>query len=69
MYRPIRKLSERRRKVVLVCYGITADGVRELMGYRLEDSEAEAGRRSRWNGEAPGAKRGTAATRAAEPLL
>ena len=32
-----------RRRVVLVAYGITTQGVKELIGYRLEDSEAEAG--------------------------
>ena len=41
--RLFRKLTERTRKVVLVCYGITAEGVKELIGYRLENSEAEAG--------------------------
>jgi putative transposase len=41
--RLFRKLSERTRKVVLVAYGITAEGVKELIGYRLENSEAEAG--------------------------
>ena len=37
--------GERARKVVLVCYGITPSGGKELIGYRLENSEAEAGRR------------------------
>ena len=41
--RLFRTLSERTRKVVLVCYGVTAGGVKELIGYRLENSEAEAG--------------------------
>jgi len=41
--RLFRKLSERTRKVVLVAYGITAEGVKELIGYRLENSEAQAG--------------------------
>ena len=41
--RLFRKQSERTRKVVLVAYGITAEGVRELIGYRLENSEAQAG--------------------------
>jgi transposase-like protein len=41
--RLFRKLTERTRKVVLVAYGITAQGVKELIGYRLENSEAEAG--------------------------
>ena len=36
-------MSARRRKVVLVAYGITAQGGKELIGYRLENSEAEAG--------------------------
>ena len=29
--------------MVLVCYGVTTQGVKELIGYRLENSEAEAG--------------------------
>jgi transposase-like protein len=41
--RLFRRLCERTRKVVLVCYGVTADGAKELIGYRLEDSEGEAG--------------------------
>jgi len=41
--RLFRGLSARTRKVVLVAYGITAQGRKELIGYRLEDSEAEAG--------------------------
>jgi transposase-like protein len=41
--RLFRKLSERTRKVVLVAYGLTAEGVKELIGYRLENSETEAG--------------------------
>jgi len=41
--RLFKKLSERRRRVVLVAYGITRKGVKELIGYRLEDSEGEAG--------------------------
>ena len=36
-------MSQRRRKVVLVAYGVTAGGVKELIGYRLENSESEAG--------------------------
>ena len=43
MPRLFKKLSERTRKVVLVGYGITADGVKELIGYRLENSEGQAG--------------------------
>jgi len=35
-------MAQARRKVVLVCYGITAEGVKELIGYRLESSESEA---------------------------
>lgn len=38
-----RKLCKRTRKVVLVCYGITTGWVKELIGYRLENSESEAG--------------------------
>ena len=41
--RLFRNSCERRRKVVLVCYGIRSDGVKELIGFRLENSEAEAG--------------------------
>ena len=41
--RLFRKLPERTRKVVLVAYGITVEGVKELIGYRLENSEGEAG--------------------------
>jgi putative transposase len=43
MPRLFRGLSERKRKVVLVAYGIAAKGVKELIGYRLENSEGEAG--------------------------
>lgn len=41
--RLFRNLTERQRKVALVCYGVTREGVKELIGYRLENSEAEAG--------------------------
>jgi len=41
--RLFRHQTERTRKVVLVAYGITVEGRKELIGYRLENSEAEAG--------------------------
>jgi transposase-like protein len=41
--RLFRNCSQRQKKVALVCYGITANGAKELIGYRLENSEAEAG--------------------------
>ena len=41
--RLFRTMAQARHKVVLVCYGITTGGVKELIGYRLESSESEAG--------------------------
>ena len=41
--RLFRSLSQARHRVVLVCYGITATGIKELIGFRLESSESEAG--------------------------
>jgi len=41
--RLFRTMSQARHKVVLVCYGITTEGIKELIGYRLENSESEAG--------------------------
>ena len=41
--RLFRSMAQARHKVVLVCYGITTGGVKELIGYRLESSENEAG--------------------------
>jgi putative transposase len=37
------RMSQRRREVVLVAYGVSAGGVKELIGFRLEDSASEAG--------------------------
>lgn len=41
--RLFRTMSQARHKVVLVCYGITTEGIKELIGYRLENSENETG--------------------------
>ena len=41
--RLFKTMSQARHKVVLVCYGITSEGIKELIGYRLENSESEAG--------------------------
>jgi putative transposase len=41
--RLFRTMAQARHRVVLVCYGITTRGVKELIGYRLESSESEAG--------------------------
>jgi transposase-like protein len=38
-----RRTGPARRRVVLVCYGVTRAGARELIGFRLEASEGEAG--------------------------
>ena len=35
--------AQARHRVVLVCYGITREGGKELIGYRLEGSESEPG--------------------------
>jgi putative transposase len=35
--------GQARHRVALVCYGITVEGRKELIGYRLEDSESEQG--------------------------
>jgi transposase-like protein len=35
--------GQARHRVALVCYGITRQGCKELIGYRLESSESEAG--------------------------
>ena len=43
MPRLFRRMAQARHKVVLAAYGITAEGVKEMIGYRLEDSEGEAG--------------------------
>jgi transposase-like protein len=40
--RLFRRMAQARQKVVLVAYGITTEGVKELIGYRLEASESEA---------------------------
>ena len=36
-------MARARLKVALVAYGVTEGGVKELIGYRLEPSESEAG--------------------------
>ena len=41
--RLFRTMAQARHKVVLVCYGVSAEGVKELIGYRLESSESESG--------------------------
>ena len=41
--RLFRKMARARQKVALVAYGLTEGGVKELIGYRLEPSESEAG--------------------------
>ena len=41
--RLFRSMARARHKVVLAAYGITAEGVKELIGYRLEVSESESG--------------------------
>ena len=41
--RLFRTMAQARHRVVLVCYGITGQGAKELIGYRLEGSESEAG--------------------------
>jgi len=41
--RLFKTMAQARHKVVLVCYGITTEGIKELIGYRLENSESEAG--------------------------
>lgn len=41
--RLFKSMAQARHRVVLVCYGITREGGKELMGYRLESSESEAG--------------------------
>lgn len=41
--RLFRSMAQARHRVVLVCYGITGQGVKQLIGYRLEGSESEAG--------------------------
>ncbi len=40
--RLFQRMAQARHKVVLVCYGITTEGVKELIGFRLESSESEA---------------------------
>jgi len=41
--RLFRSMGQARHRVALVCYGITHQGGKELIGYRLEASESEAG--------------------------
>jgi transposase-like protein len=41
--RLFRSMAQARHRVVLACYGITREGGKELIGYRLEGSESEAG--------------------------
>lgn len=41
--RIFRKMGQARCRVVLVCYGVTRTGIKELIGFRLEASEGEAG--------------------------
>jgi transposase-like protein len=41
--RLFRTMAQARHRVVLVCYGITDKGSKELIGYRLEGSESEPG--------------------------
>jgi len=41
--RLFRSMARARHKVVLAAYGITSEGVKELIGFRLETSESEAG--------------------------
>jgi transposase-like protein len=41
--RLFKSMAQARHRVVLVCYGITGEGGKELIGYRLEGSESEAG--------------------------
>jgi len=41
--RLFRNMARARQKVALVAYGVTEKGVKELIGYRLEPSESEAG--------------------------
>jgi len=41
--RLFRTMAQARHTVVLVCYAVTTGGVKELIGYRLESSESEAG--------------------------
>jgi putative transposase len=41
--RLFKTLSQARHRVVLVCYGVTRAGIKELIGFRLESTEAEAG--------------------------
>jgi transposase-like protein len=41
--RIFRRMGPARRRVALVAYGITAPGVKELIGYRLEQTESESG--------------------------
>lgn len=41
--RLFQKMSRARRRVVLVAYGVTFGGVKELIGFRLERSETAAG--------------------------
>ena len=41
--RLFRAMGQARQKVVLVAYGVTREGIKELIGFRLECSEAEAG--------------------------
>ena len=41
--RLFRSMGQARHRGVLACYGITREGVKELIGYRLEGSESEPG--------------------------
>ena len=41
--RLFKTMAQARHKVVLVCYGITREGIKELIGFRLESGESEAG--------------------------
>jgi transposase-like protein len=41
--RLFRSMAQARHRVVLTCYGITQEGAKELIGYRLEGSESEPG--------------------------
>jgi transposase-like protein len=41
--RLFKTMSQARHRVVLVCYGVTRAGIKELIGFRLESSESEAG--------------------------